>query len=120
MGNLKHFKPGQSGNPKGKPKGTKMGVRAQLRHLLKKQVTPEIEETLKKLGIKLSDRSNASGVAHALIDSAQRGDVSATRLILDHTELPLALENVEDGGAGFPSITVNFVRGKAGDNVGGD
>lgn len=117
---MKSFRPGQSGNPKGKPKGAKDGIRAQLRRILKKQVTPEIEAALKTLGIKLSDKSNASAVAHTLIDSAQRGDVSATRLLLDHTELPLALENIEDGGAGFPSITVNFVRGKAGDNVSGD
>jgi hypothetical protein len=41
-GNLKPFKPGQSGNPLGRPIGAKTGSRARINRLLDKEASPNI------------------------------------------------------------------------------
>ena len=56
------FKPGQSGNPAGRPRGS--------RH----RVTMLAEKLM-------SD--DAQGIVKAVLDAAQKGDMSAARLILD-------------------------------------
>lgn len=113
------FKPGQSGNPKGRPKGKKDGVRGHLNRLLSKRVHPKLLELFKAKGIDLKLPTNAQAIAYALIASAQKSDIQAIKLILDHTELPLALENPEDGSVKFPNIVVNFVNKKASENGNG-
>ena len=89
MNNLKSFRKGQSGNPKGRPKGAKDGLRAYINRALRKDARPEILALLKKKGVDLDNGSNSAVIAFALIKMAQAGDVSAIKLIFDQTEMPL-------------------------------
>ena len=85
-GNLKPFKPGQSGNPLGRPIGAKTGLRARITRLLDKEASPDILKSLKAEGIELDDRDNAEVIAHVLNREAQKGNLQAIKLIAEYTE----------------------------------
>ena len=85
-GNLKPFKPGQSGNPLGRPIGAKTGLRARITRLLDKEASPDILKSLKAEGIELEDRDNAEVIAHVLNREAQKGNLQAIKLIAEYTE----------------------------------
>lgn len=90
--NLKPFKKGQSGNPKGRPVGAKSGLRAHLHNRLSKSASPQVLNDLKILGVELDDNTNGAVIAHALIQSAQSGDISAIKFIFEQTEISLEKE----------------------------
>ena len=85
-GNLKPFKPGQSGNPLGRPKGARTGLKARTNRLLDKEASPDILKTLKAEGIELEDRDNAEVIAHILCREAQRGNLQAIKLIAEYAD----------------------------------
>lgn len=95
------FQPGQSGNPAGRPKGAKDGLRATLRKKLKAAPDGMMADTLKALGIDLTDKKNADAVVEMLLFKVARGDIQALKLAFDQTEEPLkrSIEHTgEDGG----------------------
>lgn len=99
-GNLKPFKPGQSGNPKGKPKGvehssTRLKRLLELTQKMKNPVTGQDE-----------DFTVAEQMDLALINKARKGDVLAYREILDRLE-GKAKQTVEQ--TGDMGITINIV-----------
>jgi len=65
--NLRPFKPGQSGNPKGRPKGS--GITDRLKKLLEKE-----------------DGKIADALAQSIISAALRGDYRFVKEILDRVE----------------------------------
>jgi hypothetical protein len=85
-GNLKPFKPGQSGNPLGRPIGAKTGLRSRITRLLDKEASPNILKTLKAEGIELEDRDNAEVIAHVLCREAQKGNLQAIKLIAEYAD----------------------------------
>ena len=85
-GNLKPFKPGQSGNPLDRPIGAKTGLRARITRLLDKEASPDILKSLKAEGIELEDRDNAEVIAHVLNREAQKGNMQAIKLIAEYAE----------------------------------
>ena len=78
--NLKPFKPGQSGNPKGKAKGT-VSITTVLRNIIEKRmkVTDPITSREKKLKIK-------EILALSLVKKAMLGDVRAMEAVLERLE----------------------------------
>jgi hypothetical protein len=75
--NLKSYKPGQSGNPKGKPKGTKNRATALKRFmdLSAKIINPENSKSM--------DGTIEEKIAAAQIKKALEGDTTAFREIMD-------------------------------------
>ncbi len=96
-GNLKPFRPGQSGNPKGRPKGSKTGLRARLQRVLDKQANADILQILQAKGIELEGKDNAEVIAHVLNREAQKGNIQAIKMIAEQTESPLP-KDVNIGG----------------------
>lgn len=91
------FQSGQSGNPAGRPKGAKDGLRATLRKKLKAAPDGMMADTLKALGIDLTDKKNADAVVEMLLFKVARGDIQALKLAFDQTEEPLK-HTVDLGG----------------------
>jgi hypothetical protein len=78
--NLKPFKPGQSGNPKGKPKGT-ISITTVLRKLIEKRM--QINDPISKLPKNLKIKEI---MALALIKKAVAGDVHALEVAMERLE----------------------------------
>ena len=90
-GNLKSWKPGQSGNPKGRPKGAKTGLRARLARLLNNTAPDKWAEIIKAYGFKMDDATIADVVGMNLVREAICGDnpVPAAKLLFEQTEYKL-------------------------------
>lgn len=103
--NLKPFKPGQSGNPKGKPKGAK-NVSTILREMLQnlapdlvvdKDFIKQFCKTLKGKARKQITNADAQA-ARILYEALVNGEQWAIKELLDRTE-GKARQTVELGGA---------------------
>jgi len=82
------WKPGQSGNPNGRPKGSKTGLRARLKRMLDRQPTDDILKVLEAKGIELEDKDYAEVIAYVVGREAVKGNMQATKIIAEQTELP--------------------------------
>jgi hypothetical protein len=72
MANLKPWKPGQSGNPRGRPKT--------------RTLSEELRARLKEQYPGRSDATYGRMVAHKLVDLAIDGEIAAIREVFDRTE----------------------------------
>lgn len=77
---LKHFKPGQSGNPLGRPKGSK-NITSIIKHYLKQEYLCKDPITEKKVQLSAEEI-----IALNMIINAMRGDNSEIDKILDRIE----------------------------------
>jgi hypothetical protein len=84
--NLKPFKPGQSGNPKGRPKGAKDGLMATIRRLGKKRPAEEVIKILESKGFVMDECTNNEVVAYSLFINAAEGDNQAANICLKADE----------------------------------
>lgn len=93
------FKPGVSGNPAGKPKGTKNKLTIYREKVLMKQEKKLLDELPEILDV--------------VIDRAKKGDMTATKMILDRViaAKKVADENAEDRGT--PIVNINITGTKA-------
>lgn len=89
-----HFKPGQSGNPKGRPPGRKDGVRARLCKMLEKKAPADVIQALEdEFGKKwIKEPSCAEAAAAVMLIGAMRGDTAMLRMLLEQTEIPLPVQ----------------------------
>lgn len=72
LANLKPFKPGQSGNPKGRPKSVTLS------EALRRELAKEDPEN--------TEQSYAEKIAQMLVSQAAEGNVNAAKEIADRTE----------------------------------
>tara|TARA_R110000796_G_scaffold174628_1_gene291583 strand:- start:149 stop:547 length:399 start_codon:yes stop_codon:yes gene_type:complete len=106
----KGFLPGQSGNPKGMKPGTKHGLRARLNAVMRKTPNADILKVLAAKGIELEHQDNAEVIAEVANREAQKGNMSAIKLIADLTE-PKLPTDINVGGTDGPPIKVLNIIG---------
>jgi len=106
----KGFLPGQSGNPKGMKPGTKHGLRARLNAVMRKTPNADILKVLAAKGIELEHQDNAEVIAEVTNREAQKGNMSAIKLIADLTE-PKLPTDINVGGTDGPPIKVLNIVG---------
>ena len=106
----KGFLPGQSGNPKGMKPGTKHGLRARLNAVMRKTPNADILKVLAAKGIELEHQDNAEVIAEVTNREAQKGNMSAIKLIADLTE-PKLPTDINVGGTDGPPIKVLNIIG---------
>jgi len=90
-GNLKPWKPGQSGNPAGKPKGAKDGIQARLKRLLNKKAPDKAIALLKEnFGYNMEDSSNLEAMLAMLLftalSSSASNRIAAAKLIFEQLD----------------------------------
>lgn len=106
----KGFMPGQSGNPEGMKPGTKHGLRARLNAVMRKTPNADILKVLAAKGIELEHQDNAEVIAEVTNREAQKGNMSAIKLIADLTE-PKLPTDINVGGTDGPPIKVLNIIG---------
>ena len=106
----KGFMPGQSGNPEGMKPGTKHGLRARLNAVMRKTPNADILKVLAAKGIELEHSDNAEVIAEVTNREAQKGNMSAIKLIADLTE-PKLPTDINVGGTDGPPIKVLNIIG---------
>ena len=106
----KGFLPGQSGNPEGMKPGTKHGLRARLNAVMRKTPNADILKVLAAKGIELEHSDNAEVIAEVTNREAQKGNMSAIKLIADLTEPKLPTDmKMELNGGNRPIKVLNIV-----------
>ena len=106
----KGFLPGQSGNPAGMKPGTKHGLRARLNAVMRKTPNADILKVLEAKGIELEHSDNAEVVAEVANREAQKGNMSAIKLIADLTEPKLPTDmKMEINGGEKPIKVLNII-----------
>lgn len=106
----KGFLPGQSGNPKGMKPGTKHGLRARLNAVMRKTPNADILKVLAAKGIELEHSDNAEVIAEVANREAQKGNMSAIKLIADLTEPKLPTDmKMEINGGEKPIKVLNII-----------
>ena len=106
----KGFLPGQSGNPKGMKPGTKHGLRARLNAVMRKTPNADILKVLEEKGIELEHSDNAEVIAEVANREAQKGNMSAIKLIADLTEPKLPTDmKMEINGGEKPIKVLNII-----------
>ena len=106
----KGFLPGQSGNPKGMKPGTKHGLRARLNAVMRKTPNADILKVLEAKGIELEHSDNAEVIAEVANREAQKGNMSAIKLIADLTEPKLPTDmKMEINGGEKPIKVLNII-----------
>jgi hypothetical protein len=106
----KGFLPGQSGNPKGMKPGTKHGLRARLNAVMRKTPNADILKVLAAKGIELEHSDNAEVIAEVTNREAQKGNMSAIKLIADLTEPKLPTDmKMELNGGEKPIKVLNII-----------
>lgn len=109
--NLKPFKPGQSGNPKGRPKGS-LNWGTLFTRALKYKVDAKDPRTQEQRRMRLSEVT-----VLATIQAAAKGNVKAMGLICDRTEGKVT-QPMELGGPGGTPLSppiINVIPTKPGD-----
>jgi hypothetical protein len=74
LANLKPFKPGKSGNPKGKPKGT-LALKTVMRNAIHQPAPQAFIDQLKNMGFKVKDNSWDSVLMAVAMAKAASGSV---------------------------------------------
>ena len=106
----KGFLPGQSGNPKGMKPGSKHGLRARLNAVMRKTPNADILKVLAAKGIELEHSDNAEVIAEVTNREAQKGNMSAIKLIADLTEPKLPTDmKMELNGGEKPVKVLNII-----------
>jgi hypothetical protein len=106
----KGFLPGQSGNPAGLKPGTKHGLRARLNAVMRKTPNADILKVLAAKGIELEHSDNAEVIAEVTNREAQKGNMSAIKLIADLTEPKLPTDmKMELNGGEKPIKVLNII-----------
>ena len=106
----KGFLPGQSGNPEGMKPGTKHGLRARLNAVMRKTPNADILKVLAAKGIELEHSDNAEVIAEVTNREAQKGNMSAIKLIADLTEPKLPTDmKMELNGGERPIKVLNII-----------
>jgi len=106
----KGFLPGQSGNPEGMKPGTKHGLRARLNAVMRKTPNADILKVLAAKGIELEHSDNAEVIAEVTNREAQKGNMSAIKLIADLTEPKLPTDmKMELNGGERPVKVLNII-----------
>ena len=106
----KGFLPGQSGNPEGMKPGTKHGLRARLNAVMRKTPNADILKVLAAKGIELEHSDNAEVIAEVTNREAQKGNMSAIKLIADLTEPKLPTDmKMELNGGEKPIKVLNII-----------
>jgi hypothetical protein len=106
----KGFLPGQSGNPEGMKPGTKHGLRARLNAVMRKTPNADILKVLAAKGIELEHSDNAEVIAEVANREAQKGNMSAIKLIADLTEPKLPTDmKMEINGGEKPIKVLNII-----------
>ena len=106
----KGFLPGQSGNPTGMKPGTKHGLRARLNAVMRKTPNADILKVLEAKGIELEHSDNAEVIAEVTNREAQKGNMSAIKLIADLTEPKLPTDmKMELNGGEKPVKVLNII-----------
>ena len=106
----KGFLPGQSGNPEGMKVGTKHGLRARLNAVMRKTPNADILKVLAAKGIELEHSDNAEVIAEVTNREAQKGNMSAIKLIADLTEPKLPTDmKMELNGGERPIKVLNII-----------
>lgn len=106
----KGFLPGQSGNPTGMKPGTKHGLRARLNAVMRKTPNADILKVLAAKGIELEYSDNAEVIAEVTNREAQKGNMSAIKLIADLTEPKLPTDmKMELNGGEKPIKVLNII-----------
>ena len=106
----KGFLPGQSGNPEGMKPGTKHGLRARLNAVMRKTPNADILKVLAAKGIELEHSDNAEVIAEVTTREAQKGNMSAIKLIADLTEPKLPTDmKMELNGGERPIKVLNII-----------
>ena len=106
----KGFLPGQSGNPEGMKPGTKHGLRARLNSVMRKTPNADILKVLAAKGIELEHSDNAEVIAEVTNREAQKGNMSAIKLIADLTEPKLPTDmKMELNGGEKPIKVLNII-----------
>tara|TARA_R110000737_G_C14243762_1_gene425293 strand:- start:43 stop:465 length:423 start_codon:yes stop_codon:yes gene_type:complete len=104
------FLPGQSGNPEGMKPGTKHGLRARLNAVMRKTPNADILKVLAAKGIELEHSDNAEVIAEVTNREAQKGNMSAIKLIADLTEPKLPTDmKMELNGGEKPIKVLNII-----------
>jgi hypothetical protein len=106
----KGFLPGQSGNPEGMKPGTKHGLRARLNAVMRKTPSGDILKVLAAKGIELEHSDNAEVIAEVTNREAQKGNMSAIKLIAELTEPKLPTDmKMELNGGERPVKVLNII-----------
>ena len=109
-GTGKGFLPGQSGNPAGMKPGTQHGLRARLTAVMRKTPPADILKVLEAKGIELEHSDNAEVIAEVANREAQKGNMSAIKLIADLTEPKLPTDmKMEINGGEKPIKVLNII-----------
>ena len=111
----KGFLPGQSGNPTGMKPGTKHGLRARLNAVMRKTPNADILKVLEAKGIELEHSDNAEVIAEVTNREAQKGNMSAIKLIADLTEPKLPTDMKMELNGGEKPIKVLNIMGVVAD-----
>lgn len=83
------YKKGETGNPAGKKKGTQMTLRGALRNQIRKKLPKPVLDDLRARGICFENGTWGLCVIERLAQLAIEGNLTATQVMFDHTELPL-------------------------------